>query len=111
MKIKVDFFDGFRKEKYDTVSEVIEAIIAEYHDGGVCVGELLDQIRIKGLQISDVIRVAATVRYMIEGDEMILVSKDADGDEIEKRELFQTPINVPNGFADALFTMFEKKRG
>lgn len=66
--------------------DIVDAIIDEYHESDVCIGEMLDVTEITGVSTQDVVDIVARVLHTIEGDEIAqYMNPDSDEPIIDKR--------------------------
>lgn len=64
---------------YTCKEDIVDAIIDEYHDGDISIGDMLDVTIIRGMSAQDVVDIVARVMHTIEADE-ITQMQDVDSD-------------------------------
>ena len=71
---------------YTCKEDIVDAIIDEYHESDVCIGEMLEVTIISGMSAQDVVDIVARIMHTIEGDEIAqYINPESDEPIIAKR--------------------------
>jgi hypothetical protein len=55
----------------ESKEHAVNAIISDYHQYDVCIGEVLGSVEIQGASVQDVVDIFARVMHILEEDELI----------------------------------------